>query len=185
MKVQIILAGVGGQGILFASRIFTELGLKLDLDIIGSETHGMSQRGGSVIAHLKLGNFNSPIIRTGTADFLYSLEKNETYRSLKYLKSGGICFVNIPSADLFDAKVMQYLEELEVTVKFCDASGIAAKIGSLVATNIVLIGFSAGTGLLPFKYNDLQEILRSVSRKKDCYINLKALEAGVLEGKLF
>ncbi|MCK4556295.1 MAG: 2-oxoacid:acceptor oxidoreductase family protein, partial [Candidatus Aminicenantes bacterium] len=76
MKVQIVLAGIGGQGILFSSKIFSELGMKLGFDIMGSETHGMSQRGGSVIAHLKLGKFQSPVIRTGTADVLYSFEEN-------------------------------------------------------------------------------------------------------------
>ena len=52
MKTQIILAGVGGQGVLFSSRIFSELGLKLGLEVTGAETHGMSQRGGSVVAHI-------------------------------------------------------------------------------------------------------------------------------------
>ena len=75
MRTQMILAGVGGQGILFATKIFSELGLKIGLSVTGSETHGMSQRGGSVISHLKLGSFHSPLIRTGSADLLYSFDK--------------------------------------------------------------------------------------------------------------
>ncbi|MFB0564487.1 MAG: indolepyruvate oxidoreductase subunit beta [Candidatus Aminicenantaceae bacterium] len=184
MKVQIILAGLGGQGILFASKLFSELGLKLNLNVMGSETHGMSQRGGSVIAHLKLGNFESPMIRTGTADFLYSLEKDETYRTLKFLKSGGRCFANLSNPDSFDKKVMDYLKKQRIIVKTCDASGIASQIGSIVAANIVLIGYSVGTGLVPFKYKDLREVLESVSRKKNCIQNLRAFDAGMKEGKL-
>lgn len=184
MKVQIILAGVGGQGILFASKIFSELGLKLDLDVMGSETHGMSQRGGSVIAHLKLGNFQSPLIRAGTADILYSFEENETYRTLKFLRHGGICFVNLANVDRFDNKVLNHLKKKEIAFRAYDASGAALKIGSIISTNIVLIGYSVGTGLVPFTYKDLKYVLKSVSRKKNLEINMKAFEIGVQAGKL-
>ena len=155
MKVQIILAGVGGQGILFSSRLFSELGLRLGLEIMGSETHGMSQRGGSVIAHLKLGDFQSPMIRRGTADILYSFEENETYRTLKFLRSGGACFVNLADADRFDGKVLNYLERKDITFRAFDASGIASKIGSIRSANIALIGYSVGTRLVPFRYEDV------------------------------
>ena len=184
MKVQIILAGIGGQGILFSSKIFSELGLKLGLDIMGSETHGMSQRGGSVVAHLKLGHFQSPMIRAGTADILYSFEESETYRNLKFLRCGGMCFVNLASVDQFDTKVLNYLKKKEIKFRAFDASGAALKIGSILVANIVLISYSVGTGLDPFKYEDLRYVLELVSRKKNLKINLKALDAGYQEGKL-
>ena len=184
MKIQIILAGIGGQGILFSSKIFSELGLKLGLDIMGSETHGMSQRGGSVIAHLKLGKFQSPMIRTDAADILYSFEENETYRTLKFLRRGGHCFANLVSLDRFDKKVLDYLNKKEITFRAYDASGIASKIGSIRSANIVLIGYSVGTGLVPFKREDLRHVLELVSRKKELEMNLKAFEIGVQEGKL-
>ena len=182
--MQIILAGIGGQGILFSSKIFSELGLKLGLDIMGSETHGMSQRGGSVIAHLKLGKFQSPMIRTGTADILYSFEENETYRTLKFLRRGGLSFANLVSLDQFDKKVLDYLKKKEITFRSYDASGVASKIGSIRSANIVLIGYSIGTGLVPFKREDLRYVLELASRKKDLEMNLKAFEVGLKEGKL-
>lgn len=184
MKVQIILAGIGGQGILFSSKIFSELGLKLGLNVVGAETHGMSQRGGSVIAHLKLGDFQSPMVRTGMADILYSFEVEETYRTLKFLKRGGICFANLENADRFDNKVLNYLKRNEITFRAYDAGGTALKIGSIISANIVLIGYSVGSGLVPFKYEDLRYVLESVSRKKDRKINLKAFETGYQEGML-
>ncbi|MBA7655353.1 hypothetical protein ES703_63257 [subsurface metagenome] len=184
MNVQIILAGIGGQGILFSSKVFSELGLKMGLEIMGSETHGMSQRGGSVIAHLKLGKFQSPLIRKGAADILYSFEENETYRTLHFLKSGGICFVNLESADQFNKSIMKFLKEKEITFRAYDATGAASKIGSIRSANIALIGYSVGTGLVPFAYKDLRYVLETVSRKKDLKINLKALDAGFQEGKL-
>lgn len=168
---------------MFASKIFSELGLKSGLDIMGSETHGMSQRGGSVIAHLKLGNFQSPLIREGTADILYSFEKNETYRTLKFLRHGGICFVNLSNVDRFDNKVLNHLKKKEIAFRAYDASRTALKIGSIISTNIVLIGYSVGTGLVPFKYEDLRYVLKSVSKKKNLEINLKAFEKGFQEGK--
>jgi len=183
MKVQIVLAGIGGQGILFSSKIFSELGLKLGLDIMGSETHGMSQRGGSVTAHLKLGKFQSPVIRTGTADVLYSFEENETYRTLKFLRRGGVCFVNLEDPGRFDQKVLDYLKEKEITFRSFDASGAASKIGSVMFANILLIGYSVGTGLVPFNTEDLRYVLESVSKKKNLKMNLKAFEIGIRKGK--
>lgn len=184
MKVQIILAGVGGQGILFSSRLFSELGLRLGVGIMGSETHGMSQRGGSVIAHMKLGDFQSPMIRRGTADILYSFEENETYRTLKFLRRGSVCFANIANVDRFDRKVLNYLKTKDITFRAFDASGVASKVGSARSANIVLIGYSLGTGLVPFKYKDVRYVLGRVSRKKQLAVNLKAFEIGVQEGKL-
>ncbi len=182
MRLQMILAGVGGQGILFSSRIFSELGLKLKLSVMGSETHGMSQRGGSVISHLKLGPFYSPLIRSSTADLLYSFDKNETYKTLKFLKEGGVCFANLPGGDRFDQKILNYLKTKKITFNAFDASGEAAKLGSVRAANIILIGYSVGTGLVPFEDRDLRAVLKSVSRKKDLKMNLEAFEAGFQQG---
>jgi indolepyruvate ferredoxin oxidoreductase beta subunit len=184
MRVQIILAGVGGQGILFSSKIFSELGLKLGLDIMGSETHGMSQRGGSVTAHLKIGSFQSPMIRSGTADFLYSFERNESYRTLHFLKKGGVCFADLENANRLDKKILSYLKDNKISLHAFDASGMAFKMGSVVSANIVLIGYSIGTGLVPFKMKDVRDVLEKASKRKGLEINLKALEIGFQEGQL-
>lgn len=181
-KIQIILAGIGGQGVLFASRIFSELGLKLRLNVLGSETHGMSQRGGSVIAHLKLGDFHSPLIRTGAADILYSFAEEETYRTLKFLKSGGVCFVNLENAKHFDPTILTHLKGREIVFRAFDAGEAASRIGFARSANILLIGYSVGSGLVPFKYDDIKSVLESVSREKDCAMNLEAFEMGVRQG---
>jgi indolepyruvate ferredoxin oxidoreductase beta subunit len=182
MRIQIILAGVGGQGILFASKIFSELGLKLGLNVLGSETHGMSQRGGSVIAHLKLGDFHSPVIRKGQADFLYSFEVMETYRTLGFLKTGGICFINMRESTGFDRKILSHLRDKKITFRTLDASGEASKIGGGRTANLVLIGYSIGSKLVPFQNKDLKSVLESVSRERDREINLKAFELGFKHG---
>jgi indolepyruvate ferredoxin oxidoreductase beta subunit len=184
MKAQIVLAGVGGQGILFASRIFSELGLKLGLNVFGSETHGMSQRGGSVVAHLKLGNFYGPIIRQGTADILYSFDKKETYKTLRFLKDAGICFANLEDVGRFDQKVLNHLKNKKIIFKAFDANRAASKIGLVRSANIVLIGYSVGTGLVPFKHDDMISVLEKVSRERDIKMNLKVFEMGYQKGKL-
>jgi len=182
IKTQIILAGIGGQGVLFASRIFSELGLKLGLNVLGSETHGMSQRGGSVLAHLKLGDFHSPLIRTGAADILYSFAEEETYRSLKFLKSGGVCFVNLKDPKCFDPAILSHLEGKEIGFLSFDAGEAAATIGFTRSANIVLIGYSVGSGLVPFEYDDIKSVLESVSRPENIETNLKAFEIGIRQG---
>lgn len=183
MKAQIVLAGVGGQGILFASRIFSELALRLKLNVTGSETHGMSQRGGSVVAHLKLGNFYGPIIREGAADILYSFEKKETYKTLRFLRGGGICFANLDDLGRFDPKVLNHLKNKKIVFKAFDANREASAIGFVRSANIVLIGYSVGTGLVPFKQGDIRSVLELVSRKEDLEMNMRAFEVGVQQGR--
>jgi indolepyruvate ferredoxin oxidoreductase beta subunit len=183
MKTQIILAGVGGQGILFSSRVFSELGLKLGLEVTGAETHGMSQRGGSVVAHIKIGGYKSPIIRGGTADIIYSLDENEAYKSLHFLIEGGLCFVNMTDGGNFNPNILDHLKKKNIAFHAVDASGIAMEKGSVRAANICLLGFSVGTGLVPFAYEDLKDVLQSISRKSDLERNLKIFDAGVSIGK--
>ena len=127
----------------------------------------MSQRGGSVTAHIKLGSYHSPIIREGTADILYSFEENETYRVLKFLKKGGICFVNLDNKKHFDRKVLDHLKQKGIKLVSYDARSKALEIGSILSTNIVLIGYSVGTGLVPFSDKDVRSALESVSKKKN------------------
>ncbi|MCK4805086.1 MAG: hypothetical protein KAT88_11020, partial [Spirochaetes bacterium] len=80
--------------------------------------------------------------------------------------------------------IMKFLKEIDITLRAYDATGVASKIGSIRSANITLIGYSVGTGLVPFKYEDLRSVLELVSRKKDLKINLNALEIGFHEGKL-
>jgi indolepyruvate ferredoxin oxidoreductase beta subunit len=182
IKTQIILAGIGGQGILFAARIFSELGLKLGVDVLGSEAHGMSQRGGSVLAHLKLGDFYSPLIRAGSADILYSFAEEETYRSLKFLRSGAVCFVNLKDPGRFNPAILSHLKGKNIDLRTFDAAEAASRIGFVRSANIVLIGYSVGTGLVPFVYDDVKSALGTVSRPDNLEINLKAFDIGVQQG---
>jgi len=189
MKVQIILAGVGGQGVLFATRVFAQLAMAKGFSVIGSETHGMSQRGGSVVSHLKVGSFSSPLIGTGTADILYAFEKTESYRTLHFLKGatekgrGGLCFINVPEEGFMDPQIRTYLKERGVGVYVLAADAIARELGSPLSSNLVLIGFSSAHPSFPFKYKDLRETVKGISPSGFREMNLAVIERGYYEGK--
>ena len=95
--VQIIICGRGGQGILFLTRLLDEVALNLGQNVISSETHGMAMRGGSVVSYVKIGNFNSPLIRSGQGDVLLALSESELPLNRHLLKKeGGQIYVNSP-----------------------------------------------------------------------------------------
>src|SRR5512139_2861385 len=137
IHIQMIISGVGGQGVLLLTRVFSEVALKEGYPIIGSEDHGMSQRGGSVITHMKIGDFDSPLVKKGNADILFSLEKNEAYKTLHYLKpssngdDGGLCFINAANPDFMDPGIKVYLKEKGIEVYIFGADQLAREMGSV------------------------------------------------------
>lgn len=187
MNTQIILSGIGGQGILFASKIFSEWGRAIGLGVMGAETLGMSQRGGSVISHVKIGDFMSPMIKAGSADILYSFHEHEAYRTLGYVKAGGLCFVNLSGLDRFNKDVLDHLQKKEIKLFAFDAGSLAVKIGAKRSANIILIGYSSGTGLVPFRKDELRLVVESVSpgtvRDKNVEAFLRGVEAGQAQGR--
>ena len=95
-KMNILIVGVGGQGTLLASVLLGNLALDKGYDVKLSEVHGMAQRGGSVVTHVKIDreHVNSPLIEPGDADMIIAFEELEAYRWLPYLKKGGVMYVN-------------------------------------------------------------------------------------------
>ncbi|MEN8173845.1 MAG: indolepyruvate oxidoreductase subunit beta, partial [Chloroflexota bacterium] len=95
MNIRLLLVGVGGQGTILASNVLAELGVRLGYDCKKAEVHGMSQRGGSVISHVRWGEqVFSPIIPNGEADILVAFEKLEAMRFANGLHAGGIVLIN-------------------------------------------------------------------------------------------
>ena len=196
MNLQMILSGVGGQGILFATRIFTTLALKNGYHVIGSETHGMAQRGGSVISHLKIGDFSSPLIRKGTADILLSFDRDEAYRTLGFLKRGGLCFVNSPKEDFWHPAIKEYLERNQIRAHSFPADKVALSLGAPRSANLALIGYAVRLSLrpelrprgahgkalsvpdVPFTYEDVKETIVQISPPRFREVNLRAFDIG-------
>ncbi len=94
MKYQIVIAGFGGQGVVFLVKVLSICAGEKDIAFIGTENHGMSQRGGAVSCDIKIGDFKNPVIDKNQADMIIGLDKNESLRNLAYLKQDGIVIVN-------------------------------------------------------------------------------------------
>ncbi|MDD2320088.1 MAG: indolepyruvate oxidoreductase subunit beta [Geobacteraceae bacterium] len=146
----ILLVGVGGQGILLASEILSETFMLAGYDVKKSEIHGMSQRGGSVVSHVRFGQeVFSPIVPEGEGDILFGFELMETYRYLPLLKKGGAVVVNdlqiAPSSVLMGKE--SYPEGLAEKIRLqfpdfllVDGQGIAREAGNPRAANTALLG---------------------------------------------
>lgn len=183
MNTQILLCGVGGQGILFATRILSEAAVRLGHRVIGSETHGMSQRGGSVTSHMKVGDYHGPLIRRGDADLLFCFEKNEIFANLTFLKSGGIGYVDAPDLDFIPDNIRALLDARQIELRCMDASSLALKLNAPLVLNLILIGFASNHEDFPLKRDLLQDVITDISPQRFRDLNLKGFREG-LEHKL-
>ena len=189
MNIQMIISGVGGQGVLLVTRIFAAFALEEGYPMIGSEDHGMSQRGGSVITHLKIGNFDSPLIKKGSADILLSLEKNEAYKTLYYLRpssdgrDGGLCFINAPDPNYMNQEIRAHLKEKGIETHVFGADQLAREMGSVQSANIALIGFATVLPRFPFPHDKLRDAIGRVTSPKIREVSLRIFEKGFLEGR--
>ena len=129
---QIVISGVGGQGVLFVTRLMAEAAIRKGLPVLTSETHGMAQRGGTVISHLKVGAYTSPLIRTGQADVLLAMKDEGAAQHGHYLHRDGWAVVN-------GAALAQGWRQL-------DADGLAHQIGNPRAVNLVVLGGALAEG---------------------------------------
>jgi indolepyruvate ferredoxin oxidoreductase beta subunit len=174
-QLRVVIAGIGGQGVIFTTRLLTLAAIRLGLPAIAAESHGMSQRGGSVISHLKVGGVQSPMIRRGTADVVLGLDRNEALRSLVFLKAGGAAFINSDAG--LSSEVEQRLESRGTHAYWLPASQIAIDVGSVTVANVVLIGFAAAHPSFPFPEESLQQaLMEGPPRGHD--LNLLALNKG-------
>ncbi len=190
MRKDIILSGVGGQGILSIAAIIGEAALADGLNIKQAEVHGMSQRGGDVHSNLRISSLPifSDLIPKGTADVIISLEPMEALRYLPYLsKEGWVVansapLVNIPNYPDLDG-LLEELAALPHVILFdIDETAKAEGVGR--AANMMLLG--AAAVILGLDYGALQQAIRAIfGRKGDEVVamNLKALEIGFQAGK--
>lgn len=185
MKKDIILAGVGGQGILSIAAIIGTAALGKGLNLKQAEVHGMSQRGGDVQSNLRISNkeIASDLIPMGQADMILSVEPMESLRYLPMLSKEGWLvtntkpFVNIKNYPEMD----KLMAEIEAQPHFIamDADAIARDMGSPKSANMVILG--AASPYLDMEYASLQDAIRKVfgSKGEDVVqVNLDAMEAG-------
>jgi indolepyruvate ferredoxin oxidoreductase beta subunit len=185
MKYDIILAGVGGQGVLSMAAIIGRAAILEGLEAKQSEVHGMAQRGGAVLAHLRLADhaIASDLIPLGTADMILGLEPVEALRYLPYLAPHGVVvtastpLVNIPDYPEIET-VLARLRALPHAV-LVEAETLARDAGDVVATNTVMVG--AASRRLPLGLETLERVLLERFRPKGEWVldvNTKAFESG-------
>ncbi|MHB8058427.1 MAG: indolepyruvate oxidoreductase subunit beta [Desulfuromonadaceae bacterium] len=146
----VLLVGVGGQGILLASEILSEAAMLAGFDVKKSEIHGMSQRGGSVVSHVRYGlEVFSPIVPEGEGDILFGFELMETARSLPLLKHGGTVVANdlkisppsvLMGQETYPAGLPERIKEQFADCLLVDGQKMAADAGNVRAANTVLLG---------------------------------------------
>ena len=184
--MNILIAGVGGQGTLLASRVLGKYAMLCDKDCKLSEIHGMSQRGGSVVTHVRIGDkIHSPVIWEGGADMIIAFEALEAARVKHYLKKDGILLVNdekilpmpcITGAATYPDDIKDTLTSTVEKTYFVNAQAWALEAGSGKATNIVMMG--ALCRLFGFDKEIMQQAVAACVPAKFADLNLKAFELG-------
>ena len=187
MNTNILIVGVGGQGTLLASVLLGNLALNGGYDVKLSEVHGMSQRGGSVVTHVKISDSSvgAPLIEEGEADIILAFEQLEAYRWLPFLKKGGTLYVNtqqiLPMPVIlgqaeYPADLEAALEDRAGKVKAFDAMRIAEECGSSKAVNVVLLG--AASNDLPFSDDAWMKVIGDNVKERFVEMNKFAFQQG-------
>ena len=186
MTKSILLVGVGGQGTILASKIFTLGLMEAGYDVKMSEIHGMSQRGGSVCSHVRYGEkVASPVIEKGTADMIVAFEKMEALRYRDYIKEDGIMVVNdeeISSMSVLSGQEeypSDIVDELSTYGKcsVISAAKMADELGNNKTANIILLGTIIKA--MKLEHINWDAILESNIKPQFVEINKKALRTGM------
>jgi len=188
MKTNIVLTGVGGQGVITAANILGKAAVNAGLNVFVSEVHGMAQRGGSVNCTVRIGDVSGPLVPSGSADVILSTEPVEALRYIHYSNKKTKIITDVttvipftvstgeseyPDVDLVFKELSNYGELYKL-----DAVKLAKGAGALITKNIVLLGALAASGVLPFKKEILLETILENIPPKFRDVNKKAFEAG-------
>ncbi len=189
MSFDVVIAGVGGQGTVLASRIIAEAAILAGQPVFTSETIGMAQREGCVTSNVRIGApLYGAVIPDRNADVLIGFELAETARLLPKLKPGGTVIVNdtkiVPVSvatgkSVYDeAKLREYIKSCDGEAKFFNATQLAVDAGSFKAVNIVMLGALSTIQELPFTEKNLRDAVLAMVPPKLLDVNKKALLAG-------
>jgi indolepyruvate ferredoxin oxidoreductase beta subunit len=181
--VNIILCGLGGQGILFMTKILAHAAMEKGLNVLGAETHGMAQRGGSVVSHLRIGEVGSSLVRMGAAQFLLALEENEGYRNLPFLADKGRIYVNTGSGDFPLKEVKTFLDGKGIRYGKIPANLMALEMNAPRASNLALLGYFLAFGEGPLNDGDVRKTIEKISPDPFRETNLKIFDAGRQHGR--
>jgi indolepyruvate ferredoxin oxidoreductase beta subunit len=190
MKKDILIAGVGGQGTLFATNVLCQYALERGLNVLGTETIGAAQRGGSVVSHMRISDqpIYSPLIPPGRGDVLLGMESIEFLRNIKILGKNGYYILNLYSLPTVNTNlgIDRYPREDEIVSaakKACERGFIipatikAAELGNTQMTNVIMLGVLAKVDDF-FEYDEVKKTVEKTSPKRFSKQNVTAYEAG-------
>jgi indolepyruvate ferredoxin oxidoreductase beta subunit len=180
--INFVLSGLGGQGVLFMTKILARTALNKGLKVMGAETHGMAQRGGSVVSHLRLGDVKSSLVRTGAAHFLLALEENEAYRNIPFLAGKGRMYASASDDSFPRQEVRPYLEKMGVISRSVPAAEMAMALGAPMSVNLALLGFFSAFNEGPLSHDELRMTIDQVSPDRFRELNLKVFDDGFEKG---
>lgn len=184
-----MLAGVGGQGTVLASKIIAQVAMKEGLSAHTAETIGMAQRGGCVVSHVRIGeDAFAPLIPKGTADVVIGFEPAEAVRCLPYLKEDGAMVVSTKAVQPVTASLsgcsydtegmLAFLKKRVNRLILVDGEEVCRQCGSAKVLNVALLGAAAGAGVLPMTLKQIEDTIREKLPERFLSMNLKALAAG-------
>lgn len=195
-KKNIVLTGVGGQGIITAAYILGKAAVNGNVNVYSSQVHGMEQRGGSVLCTVRIGNVLGPLVASGTADVILSTEPIEALRYIKYANKKTKVITDIQRILPFTVTigqekypdVVEVFEEIKKYAKLItiNAAKIAKNAGAPTYKNIVMLGALAASDIIPFSSNILLETILDTFPQKYKAINKKLFNIGQskLKGKM-
>jgi len=181
----LLIVGVGGQGTILASNVLGEACLAEGKSVRGAETHGMSQRGGSVESQIRIGGDYGPLISPGTADMIISFDMLEALRYRHFLKDGGVIVTNknlvVPTSVFQQGLEVPVPEDTvqsldDVNLYVIDAEMIASEAGSTLAQNIVMLG--SASVFMPLSVDSLLKAIKRSVPPKTVDINVAAFNMG-------
>jgi len=190
LKLNILIAGVGGQGTILASRILSRAAMLEGHKVLIGELFGSAQRGGPVTSHVRIGEgIYSSLIPEREADVLLGFEPVETLRRAKYVKPEGVVIFNtktLPPQEVKTGKkeypsfgiTLELLSKIAFKVQTLDASAIAMSTGSIRSTNMVMLGVLAASGIVPFRKESFRKAIEQSVPKKTLEANFAAFENG-------
>lgn len=185
----IYIAGVGGQGVVKTSLVLGLACVKKGINIVMSEIHGMSQRGGSVPAEIKIGDALSPLIEEGDTDLLIAFEPAEAVRAQKKLSKKTVAVINrnpvipftvslgISTYEDPDAYIIELKDKLNCVMSF-DAVKVAEEAGNILSVNMVMLGAAASFENFPVERKYIEEAIKESFSEKYVDLNLRAFEKG-------
>lgn len=175
-QFNIVIVGVGGQGLITLLQIIAEAALGAGFDVKTSELHGLSQRGGSVEVHIRFGQkIYSPLVAQGKADFILSLEMQESLRAAYFANSQTIFLINkyvVPISlqePISEQQILTALKEVTKKTNLAEADGVTA--------GVYLLSLASFKNFIPLKPNLILKAIKKIIPKQYLELNLKAFES--------